>query len=199
MDPVDPGPRRHGLDFQSSICLDAVHQTVPGHARPAALGGAGDPDDPDRPADLALPGAGLSRRQVRPETADRRRLPALRLRLGRIGLCHQPDDALSHLRSSVRRRHRHRLHWHHRPDGEVVPGPARLRHRHGGRRLRLRRDRHHLPDRLHDEERWPPAHIGRVRHRHGSGRRRSRDADALAERRRRPSAGGGDGREKRGG
>jgi hypothetical protein len=51
----------------------------------------------------------------------------------------------------LRRRHRHCLYRRHRPDGEMVPAAARLRHRGGGGRLWVRRHPDHLPDRRHDE------------------------------------------------
>ena len=96
---------------------------------------------------------------------------------------------LSDLRPVLRRRHRHRLYRHHRSDGALVPRPARLRHRHGRRRLRLRRHPHHLPDRFDAQERRLSAHAGGVRI-HPRHRRRAGGAgDAHAARGRQASAG----------
>ena len=53
----------------------------------------------------------------------------------------EPDRSVSHLWAVLRHRHRHRLYRHHRADGALVSRPARLCDRHGGGRLRLRRDR----------------------------------------------------------
>ena len=101
--------------------------------------------------------------------------------LDHFGLCHQPDGPLSDLWPVLRCRHRHRLYRHHRIDGALVPRPARLRDRHGRRRLWLRRHSHHLPDRYDAEELRLPAHPGRVRNHSWHRRRRRGPGDAYAD------------------
>ena len=168
-------PRRHDGHLESAIRLDAVCQAVPGRDGRGAADGAGHVLDSDRLADAVLARARVARRPVRAEGAHCRRRGADRPRLGPLGSRRRRPDAVPDLRALLRRRDRHRLCRRRRPDGEVVSGPARVRHRDRGRRLRNGRhadDISHLLDagllRRADD-------VDRVR-RHSRRRRRSRRA-----------------------
>ena len=128
-----------------------------------SLRSAMDDHHPDRAADLAVADPGLSGRASRSETADRPRRGDERRRLDGVVLHRLDLGALCHLRPALRRRHRHRLYRHHRPDGAMVSRPARLRDRRGGGRLRLRRHPDDIPDRRHAQGVRLSAHAGRVR------------------------------------
>ena len=187
MDPAHLGRDRDDVDLQPAIRLDPVHEILPGQPRHDPAGHPGHLLAADRAADLAVARAGLSGRQIWAAAADRRRLRPVGRRLDHLRLYFEPDRALPHLRPVLRRRHRHRLYRRDRPDGALVPGPARFRHRHGRGRLRLRRHPDHLPDRLDAQERRLPAHAGGVRLHPRRRRRACRAGHAHAESRRETS------------
>jgi hypothetical protein len=140
MDSACARPRCHDGHLEPAICLDAVRQAVPGRNGRGAADRADHVLAADRAADIVLPGAGVARRPVRAEDAGRRRRGADRARVGPLGARRQRLDAVPDLRALLRRRHRHRLCRRRRPDGEMVSGPAWVRHR--DRRGRLWNGRH---------------------------------------------------------
>ena len=175
-------PDRHDGDLQPAICLDAVHRPAQPEARNDARRIAVDVLAADHPADLVLAVAGLSGRPLRPAAPDLGRRAVVRRRLGAVELCRQPLGAVLHLRRHLRLRHRHHLCRHHRPDGALVPGPARACDRPCRRGLWLWRVLHQLPDRQHDQELGLCAHARRVGHHPGRHRRRRRAMAARAAR-----------------
>ena len=132
--------RGHDGHLEPAICLDAVRQAVPGRDRRGAADRADHVLGADRPADAVLARARVARRPVRAEGAGCGRRGADGARMGPLGSRRQRLDAVPDLWALLRRRDRHRLCRRHRPDGEVVSGPARIRHR--DRRGRLRNGRH---------------------------------------------------------
>ena len=125
-----------------------------------------------------------------PKAAGCRRRGAFGARLGPLGSGRQRLDTVPHLRTLLRRRHRHRLCRRRRSDGALVSGPARLCH--WGCRGRLWHGRacsRHFPISPMLTASGAPMTLDRVRP-HPRRRRRSRGARFCASRgrakRRRP-------------
>ena len=171
LEPAHPRRHRHDGDLQPAICLDAVHRPAQPKARHDAGGTAVDVLAADHPANLVLAVPGLSGRPLRPAPADLGRRPFVRRQLGAFRLCRQYLGALLHLWRARRLRHRHHLCRHHRPDGALVPRPARACHRPRRGGLRLRRLLHQFPHRQHDQKLRLRPHARGVGHHPGRHRR----------------------------
>ena len=180
---LGPAPARHHRHdggLEPAVRLGAVHRSAEQGARHHARRDPVDCLAADHSPDLLLAVPGVPGRPLRAQAADLGRCDPVGRQLGAGVAGDHPDDALSHLRGDRRLRHRHHLCRHHRPDGALVPGPARPRHRSRGGRLRLRRGLHQLSDLRHDRKlRLRPRAAG-VGHRPGRDRRRrrARPADA---------------------
>ena len=175
MDSASAWPCGHDGHLEPAICLDAVRQTVPGRDRRRAAHRSDHLLGADRPADAVLARPRMARRSVRAEGADRFGRSADRAWVGALGFRRQHLDVVPDLRGPVRGRHRHRLCRRRRLDGEMVSGPARVRDRDRGGRLRNGRHAHDISDLLHARVIRRAEDPDRVRP-HSRRRRRARRA-----------------------
>ncbi len=169
MGPARPRHRLHGGDGQRAIRLDAVHQSDRSEIRLGHHRAAMDLLDRHRDGNVRRNAFGrIFPRSFRSKAGLSQRS------IGRGRLVPQFDrrcpPPLLRRRRDLRPRHGARVRRRIPERAEMVPRPARLRHRTDRRRLRGRRRRDGRAPRQHDQAQWLRGRLPVVRHRPGACR-----------------------------